>query len=129
MKSDELPSGSADTAAGEVYDTLLETESFKLERIVSSGQCTPEGEWLQESTGEWVLLLSGVADNLFEGDEEPLQLKPGDYVHIPAHRRHRVVRTDGEAKTVWMALHYRSKLFVRDDVGKLVTNIFSATGA
>ncbi len=127
MKSNELLSGIADTAAGEVYDTLLETESFKLERIVSNGQCTPEGEWLQESTNEWVLLLSGMADLLFEGDEEPLRLKPGDYVHIPANRRHSVVRTDSEAKTVWIALHYRSKVFVRDDVGKLVTSVLLAT--
>ncbi|MFM1548673.1 MAG: hypothetical protein ACKJSG_04685 [Lentisphaeria bacterium] len=27
---------------------------------------------------KWTLLLSGMADILFEGDAEPLQLNPGD---------------------------------------------------
>jgi cupin 2 domain-containing protein len=34
-------------------------------------------------------------------------LQPGDYVHIPAHRRHRVEWTEVGQTTVWLALHYR----------------------
>jgi cupin 2 domain-containing protein len=44
---------------------------------------------------------------LFEGEREPLALGPGDYVLIPAHRRHRIEWTDAKAPTVWLALHYR----------------------
>jgi len=31
---------------------------------------------------------------------------PGDYLHIPAHRRHRVVWIDPAQATVWLAVHY-----------------------
>ena len=34
------------------------------------------------------------------------ELKPGDYVHIPAHARHRVAWTDAAQPTVWLAVHY-----------------------
>jgi cupin 2 domain-containing protein len=42
-----------------------------------------------------------------EGETEVRVMRPGDYVHIPAHRRHRVEWTDREQKTVWLALHYQ----------------------
>jgi cupin 2 domain-containing protein len=29
----------------ELFETLIETPSFKLERIVSAGHATPPGEW------------------------------------------------------------------------------------
>jgi cupin 2 domain-containing protein len=54
-----------------------------------------------------VILLSGNAGLLFEGETEVRVMRPGDYVHIPAHRRHRVEWTDREQKTVWLALHYQ----------------------
>jgi hypothetical protein len=28
--------------------------------------------------------------------------------NIPAHARHRVVRTDPDQKTVWLAIHFRT---------------------
>ena len=40
-----------------------------------------------------------------------MRMGPGDYVHIPAHRRHRVAWTDPAQATVWLAVHY-------DDVGR-----------
>jgi cupin 2 domain-containing protein len=43
---------------------------------------------------------------LFEGQKEVTVLHPGDYVHILARQRHRVEWTDGEQKTVWLALHF-----------------------
>ena len=90
----------------EVFQTLLETDHFKLEQIVSSGQVTPPGEWDDQDNNEWVVVLSGRAGLLFEGNEEVLVLNPGDYCHIPAHKRHRVEWTDIKQKTVWLALHY-----------------------
>ena len=51
-------------------------------------------------------LLSGGAGLRFEDEAEPRVLSPGDYLLIPAHRRHRVEWTDPETPTVWLALHY-----------------------
>lgn len=93
--------------AEELIEKLLDAEHFFLERIVSAGQATPLGEWYDQDTPEWVILLSGSAGLLFEGEEEPLALKPGDYVLIPAGCRHRVAWTDPQEKTVWLALHYK----------------------
>jgi cupin 2 domain-containing protein len=90
----------------EMSEVLLKTEHFSLERIISSGQMTPPGEWYDQDTSEWVILLGGNAGLLFEGETEVCVMRPGDYVHIPAHRRHRVEWTDPGQKTVWLALHY-----------------------
>jgi len=91
----------------EISETLLKAEPFKLERIVSSGQATPRGEWFDQMTNEWVILLSGSAGLRFDDDEEVRVMHPGDYVHIPARKRHRVEWTDPEQKTVWLALHFK----------------------
>ena len=45
----------------EVMEDILTTESFRLERIISTGQATPAGEWYDQETHEWVLLLAGEA--------------------------------------------------------------------
>jgi cupin 2 domain-containing protein len=91
----------------EVIEVVLKTGSFWLERIISAGQATPAGEWFDQETHEWVLLLTGGAGLLFENDPQVIILKPGDYVHIPAHRRHRVEWTDPGQPTIWLALHYQ----------------------
>jgi len=91
----------------EIFQVLLSTAHFRLERIVSPGQASPPGEWCDQDTHEWVALLTGGAGLRFEDEAEPRVLSPGDYLLIPAHRRHRVEWTDPEAPTVWLALHYR----------------------
>ena len=52
-----------------------------------------------------MLLLVGTARLRFDSGEV-LDLVPGSYVNIPAHRRHRVDRTDPAHPTVWLAIHY-----------------------
>jgi cupin 2 domain-containing protein len=96
----------ATPSVAEVFHTLLAGNRFELERIVSTGQSTPAGEWYDQDHDEWVLLLSGEARLLFEGQPSACELRPGDYVNIPAHARHRVEWTDPVAETVWLALHY-----------------------
>jgi len=93
-------------ARREVFDIILESSEFKLERIVSSGQSTPEGEWLQQDQNEWVILLQGEAELTLQSGEY-FVLRPGDYVNIPSGVEHRVVRTSADKSTVWLALHYR----------------------
>ncbi len=94
------------TAAGELFETLIETPGFLLERIVSGGQATPAGEWLCQDRAEWVVLLAGRATLQFVGEAAPRALEPGDYLLIPPGRRHRVEWTDPAETTVWLALHY-----------------------
>jgi len=96
-----------DAIPEEIFETIIEKESFRLERIVSDGQLTAEDEWYDEDENEWFILLKGSAGLLLEGDREPLVLKPGDYLNLPAHRKHKVVWTDADEKTIWLALHYK----------------------
>ncbi|MDH3234101.1 MAG: cupin domain-containing protein [Alphaproteobacteria bacterium] len=90
----------------EAMETLLSRAGMRLERIVSTGQTTAEGEWYDQSDWEWVVLLTGSAGLRFEGEAEVRALAPGDFVHIPAHKRHRVEWTAADEPTVWLALHY-----------------------
>jgi cupin 2 domain-containing protein len=99
----ELPLNST----AEIIEILLQTDSCRLERIISTGQATPAGEWYDQDRAEWVLVLTGKAGLLFENEFEMIIMKPGDYIYIPAHRRHRVEWTDPVRPTVWLALHYR----------------------
>lgn len=94
-----------DALPDEVFETLAESGSVRIERIVSHGQATPEGEWYGQGWDEWVLLLTGNAGLLLEGEEEPRRLGPGDYLMIPAYRRHRVAWTAPAEHTVWLAVH------------------------
>ena len=97
---------SARDRSTEQSDALLEQDSFRLERIVSRGHTTAAGEWYDQEWDEWVVVISGRATLTFEGEAEAVHLNPGDYVHIPAHCRHRVEWTDPQCETVWLALHY-----------------------
>jgi cupin 2 domain-containing protein len=107
MKPQNLFSPLPAVVPEEIFTVLLQGDRFKLERIVSAGQATPPGEWYDQETHEWVLLLSGSAGLVFAGETEVRVLRPGDYLHIPAHQRHRVEWTDARQKTVWLAVHYR----------------------
>lgn len=100
---DDLPEKLPD----ELIETLVEDAGLRLERIVSTGQATAEGEWYDQDADEWVVLLMGSAQVRFESPEEVLTMNPGDFVRIPAHRRHRVDWTAPDVPTVWLALHFR----------------------
>lgn len=52
------------------------------------------------------MLLKGAARLYFEGEDADRLLRPGDWLVIPAHCRHRVTWTDPERTTVWLALHF-----------------------
>ncbi len=91
----------------ELFTTLVQSGTARLERIVSHGQSSPAGFWYEQSEHEWVVLLSGSAGVRFEGDGDLVVLRPGDYLNIPATVRHRVEWTAAGEPTVWLALHYR----------------------
>ncbi|NQV26087.1 MAG: cupin, partial [Rhodopirellula sp.] len=74
----------------ELIENLVEHDGWRLERIVSTGHVTPAGEWYDQKSDEWVVLLTGAARVRFESPDEVLTLRPGDFLKIPAHQRHRV---------------------------------------
>ncbi|MGI9279307.1 MAG: cupin domain-containing protein [Endozoicomonas sp.] len=91
----------------EIFEDLHSGQQFKMERIVSRGHITPAGEWYDQEWDEWVVLLTGTAQFRIEGKEALLDLNPGDYLHIPAHQRHRVEWTDPDRDSVWLAIHFK----------------------
>lgn len=91
----------------EIFETIISNESVKLERILSKGHSTPNGQWYNQEQDEWVILLKGNAGLLFEGEDEVIKMLPGDYLHIPAHRKHRVEWTATDQETVWLAIHIK----------------------
>lgn len=91
----------------ELVEALVDDPAVRIERIVSTGQVTPEGYWYDQTEDEFVLLLSGAAVLHFEADDRRITLAAGDWMEIPAHVRHRVDWTDPEAPTVWLAVHRR----------------------
>jgi len=86
---------------------LLAASNVRIERIVSTGQASPPDFWFDQDWAEWIVLLAGSAGLLFEGETAPLLLEPGSYVHIDAHRRHRVAWTAPTLPTIWLAIHHR----------------------
>jgi cupin 2 domain-containing protein len=88
----------------ELVEALWRTPHVRVERIVSRGHASPPGFWYDQDADEWVVLLSGAARLLVEGEAAPRELRPGDYVLLPAHRRHRVEWTDPACDTVWLAV-------------------------
>jgi cupin 2 domain-containing protein len=88
----------------ELFTTLLEEANVRIERIVSHGHASPKGFWFDQDQHEWVIVLRGAARLVFE--DEVVQMNPGDFANIPAHKKHRVEWTTPEEPTIWLALHY-----------------------
>lgn len=92
----------------EVFQTLVESSGVRIERIISQGHASPPEYWYDQPQSEFVVLLQGSALLQIEGEDQPRTLKPGDFVNLPAHQKHRVESTDPNEKTVWLAIHYGS---------------------
>ena len=69
------------------------------------GQVTAEGDWYDQDSDEWVLLVSGQARLRIEGEAEDRELAEGDWILLPAHCRHRVTWTRAAPPTLWIAVH------------------------
>lgn len=89
----------------ERFDTLLARPGLRIERIVSTGHASPPDFWYDQPQDEWVCVIAGSASLVIEGEAAPRMMKPGDWIEIPAHKRHRVVWTDASCPTVWLAVH------------------------
>lgn len=91
----------------ELVEVLARGKDVRIERIVSTGQASPPGFWYDQPESEWVALLAGEAELRLENREQPLRLRPGDFVEIPAHCKHRVEWTAANSPTVWLAVFFQ----------------------
>jgi cupin 2 domain-containing protein len=89
----------------ELFEELLCYKNIRIERIVSQGHTSPENGWYDQTQNEWLVVLEGSGSILFESGVEVI-LKKGDYLNIPAHTRHKVIWTDPNHITIWLAIHY-----------------------
>ena len=96
----------ASTATAEEFSQLLQRPGLRIERIVSTGHCSPPDFWYEQADGEWVLLIEGAARLRFADESAARQLKPGDFVDIAPQRRHRVDWTAPDQPTIWLVIHY-----------------------
>ena len=85
---------------------LWETPDLRVERIVSTGQVSPEGFWYDQEEDEWVSVLEGEGEVEFPGGEKR-RLKRGDTLFLPAHLRHRVSFTTARPPCVWLGVFGR----------------------
>lgn len=88
----------------ELFESIVSTDQILIERIISTGQSTPSGEWYDQDKDEWVILLQGEAILSYE-DGSQVKLTAGDYIFIPAHQKHRVEYTSSEPNCIWLAVH------------------------
>ena len=99
---DPLPVAGKD----EIFDILAQGRDTIVERIVSHGHTTPADSWLEQDKTEWVILLRGRARILFRGEENEVEMNPGDALTIPGGVEHRVTMTSPHTPTVWLAVHF-----------------------
>ena len=99
-----LLSSPCPAAGHERTDPLASGSGWRLERIHSCLASSPEGFWYDQTELEWVLVLRGSARLQFADEAQVRDLCVGDSLLITPHRRHRVVATDPDPGTLWLAL-------------------------
>lgn len=88
----------------ELCQTLLYNNQIKIERVISKGHSSAVNDWYDQIQDEWVIVLEGQAILQFESSPCFVTLKSGDYLLIPAHKKHRVHWTDPDHKTIWLCV-------------------------
>jgi cupin 2 domain-containing protein len=92
-------------APKEIVQTLIQAADVCIERIISHGHASPEDFWYDQGQAEWVIVLKGAARLQFE--DGMVELKVGDFINIPAFKKHRVEWTTPDEPTVWLGVRYR----------------------
>jgi cupin 2 domain-containing protein len=90
----------------ELVTALVERPGLRIERIVSHGHASPPGFWYDQAPYEWVVVLRGAARLRFDDQDEAIDMMPGDFIEIPAGRRHRVEWTTPDEPTIWLAVFH-----------------------
>jgi len=89
----------------EIFEDIVTTDNLKIERIISYGHTSPKSGWYESQESEWVIVLKGEAILSFENVED-VKLNAGDYINIPAFKKHKVSWTRPHTETIWLAIHY-----------------------
>jgi len=105
IKHSNLMTDVPSSLPSEMVDILAQGKSVRVERIASTGQCSPADFWYDQNEHEWVLVVKGSARLGFD-DGHTVEMFPGDHLLIPAHCRHRVQWTTPDEPTVWIAVFY-----------------------
>ena len=101
----ELP---AQLPPQELFDPLFDNDKVLIERVVSTGQITPLGEWYDQDRDEWLIVLQGEGKLSYE-DGSCIKLTVGDYLFIEAHQKHRVEYTSTEPPCIWLTIFFDRK--------------------
>jgi cupin 2 domain-containing protein len=88
----------------ELVQTLIRAADVRIERIISHGHASPADFWYDQPQHEWVIVLKGAARLQFV--DCMVEMKPGDFINIPAFKKHRVDWTKPDEPTVWLGVRY-----------------------
>lgn len=88
----------------EVIQTLIRAADVRIERIISQGHASPAGFWYDQPQHEWVIVLKGAARLQFE--DGMVEMDAGDFLNIPAFKKHRVDWTTPDEPTIWLGMRY-----------------------
>ncbi|TNJ42302.1 hypothetical protein [Phaeobacter sp. B1627] len=88
-----------------MIESLAETESVRIERVISAGQVA--GAPCEQGVHEWLMLVSGGATIAME--DEKFELSPGDHIFIPAKTKSQVLETASFEKTIWVAAYWKGE--------------------
>ena len=88
----------------ELVQILIRAADVRIERIISHGQASPADFWYDQAQAEWVIVLKGAAKLQFE--DGMIEMKVGDFINIPAFKKHRVDWTTPDEPTVWLGVRY-----------------------
>lgn len=88
----------------EVVQTLIQAADVRIERIISHGHASPADFWYDQPQHEWVIVLKGAARLRFE--DGIVEMKPGEFINIPAFKKHRVDWTTPDEPTIWLGVRY-----------------------
>lgn len=105
----------ADGLEEELVTILHEDGHVRVERIVSTGQRSPDGFWYDQDEDEWLTLVQGESVLLVEG--RTICLQAGDTYFLSAHQRHSVESTTAEPPCIWICVFIKQE----DDYGTTKT--------
>lgn len=88
----------------ELVQILVRAADVRIERIISHGHASPADFWYDQPQHEWVIVLKGAARLQFE--DRMVEMKLGDFINIPAFKKHRVDWTTPDEPTVWLGVRY-----------------------
>jgi len=89
----------------ELFEVLVDNDNVLIEKVVSTGQITAPGNWYDQKREEWLIVLQGEGELSYE-DSSRIKLTSGDYLYIPARKKHRVEYTSTEPPCIWLTIFF-----------------------